>query len=149
MSDVKVRLLEETDLPAVLEIYRANTAASEEEAQELEKTIIGAIEFGDPLASLAAELNEKFAGFMVAIPEMRTYGLGKGVGWIKLLGVRPDCKGKGVGRALGEAILEHFSNSGIKEIRTLVDWDDHELIPFFQDLGFDKSKMIVLEKNID
>lgn len=149
MSEVKVRLLEETDLPAVLAIYRANTAASEDDAQELEKTIIGAIEFGDPLASLAAEINGKVAGFMVAMPEIRTYGLGKGVGWIKLLGIHPDYKGKGVGRSLGEAILEHFSNSGIKEIKTLVDWDDHELIPFFQSMGFDKSKMIVLEKDLD
>ncbi|MFX0116104.1 MAG: GNAT family N-acetyltransferase [Candidatus Hodarchaeota archaeon] len=149
MSDVKIRLLEEKDIPEVLSIYRANTTASEEDAKELQKTIIGAIEFGDPMASLAADVGGKVAGFMVAIPEIRTYGLGRGVGWIKLLGVHPDYKGKGIGRSLGDAILEHFSNSGIKQVKTLVDWDDRELIPFFQSLGFDKSKMIVLERDLE
>ena len=149
MSSVKIRLLEEKDISDVLDIYRANTNASQYEAQELKTTIVGAIEFGDPLASLAAEVDGKVAGFMVGMPEIRTYGLGRSIGWIKLLGIHPNYKRKGIGRLLGEAILEHFSNSGIKNVKTLIDWDDRELIPFFQKLGFDKSKMIVLERDMD
>jgi len=149
MNSVKIRLLEENDISDVLDIYRANTNASQDEAQELKTTIVGAIEFGDPLASLAAEVDGKVAGFMVGMPEIRTYGLGRSIGWIKLLGIHPNYKRKGIGRLLGEAILEHFSNSGIKNVKTLIDWDDRELIPFFQKLGFDKSKMIVLERDMD
>ena len=149
MSSVKIRLLEEKDISDVLDIYRANTNASQDEAQELKTTIVGAIECGDPLASLAAEVDGKVAGFMVGMPEIRTYGLGRSIGWIKLLGIHPNYKRKGIGRLLGEAILEHFSNSGIKNVKTLIDWDDRELIPFFQKLGFDKSKMIVLERDMD
>jgi GNAT superfamily N-acetyltransferase len=149
VSEIKIRLLEEKDLHDVLNIYRANTKASEQDAQELKTTVVGAIEFGDALACLAAEIDNTVVGFMVGIPEIRTYGIGKSIGWIKLLGVHPDSKGKGVGRALGNAILEHFSHSGIKQVKTLVDWDDRELIPFFQNLDFDKSKMIVLERDLD
>ncbi len=147
MPEVKIRLLEEKDISDVMEIFRANTEATETEANDLKKTILGAIEFGDPMASLAAEVDGIVAGFMVGVPEFRTFGLG-GIGWIKLLGIHPEYKRQGIGLKLGEAIIEHFSNTGIKQVKTLVDWDDRELIPFFQQVGFDKSKMIVLELNL-
>jgi N-acetylglutamate synthase-like GNAT family acetyltransferase len=56
--------------------------------------------------------------------------------------------GKGIGKALGENLLEHFRSRGIKNIFTQARWDSGDLLAFFKSIGFDRSDFINLEKRL-
>src|SRR3990172_2860485 len=68
------------------------------------------------------------------------------VGWIRAIGVDPEFQGHGVGRALGNALLARFRARGVRTVRTLVEWHAGDVIAYFKDLGFDRSRPVALEK---
>ncbi len=64
------------------------------------------------------------------------------------MGVDPDFQRRGIGRKLGEALLEHFARRGIKRVRTMAEWYTGDLISYFKSLGFNMLNMIPLEKEL-
>ena len=90
----------------------------------------------DPDASLAAEADGEVVGFMLDEVRSGEFGLEEPTGWIEVLGVDPDFRGRAVGRRLAEAIVASFRDRGAKEIRTLVDDSMEDIKGFFEALGF-------------
>lgn len=98
---------------------------------------------GAPGLCLVAETDDAVAGFIVG--SIKDWGFGvERTGWIEIVGVSPEHMGKGIGKALGEALISYFRDKGIKEVYTSVRWDSGDLIEFFKSLGFDKSGFINL-----
>jgi GNAT superfamily N-acetyltransferase len=100
----------------------------------------------DPMMSLGAELDGDIVGFIIGEIRIWEFGIGEKTGWIRILGVDPDFQRRGIGRKLGEALLEHFERRGIKRVRTMAEWYTGDLISFFRSLGFNMLNMISLEK---
>jgi ribosomal protein S18 acetylase RimI-like enzyme len=69
------------------------------------------------------------------------FGLEEPTGWIEVLGVDPEARGRAVGRRMGDALLEHFRQRGAKSVRTLVDGENEELCGSFSSLGFEPSSL--------
>ncbi len=107
------------------------------------------IERSDPMMSLGAELDENIVGFIIGEIRIWEFGIGEKTGWIRILGVDPDFQRRGIGRKLGEALLEHFERRGIKRVRTMAEWYTGDLISFFKSLGFNMLNMIPLEKELN
>jgi len=122
---------------------------NEERMEYLKEATRYNIERSDPMMSLGAELDENIVGFIIGEIRIWEFGIGEKTGWIRILGVDPDFQRRGIGRKLGEALLEHFERRGIKRVRTMAEWYTGDLISFFKSLGFDMLNMIPLEKELN
>jgi GNAT superfamily N-acetyltransferase len=122
---------------------------NEERMEYLKEATRYNIERSDPMLSLGAELDGNIVGFIIGEIRIWEFGIGEKTGWIRILGVDPDFQRRGIGRKLGEALLEHFERRGIKRVRTMAEWYTGDLISFFKSLGFNMLNMIPLEKELN
>jgi len=139
-----VRKMEEKDISSVIAIdkeisthYRPNAWRSELQHYLSKPESICRV----------AEIQGKVVGFMIGAVHPWLFGVEKG-GWIEILGVHPSQTGKGVGRKLGERLLEEFKTRGIKMVHTAVEWTAGDLLEFFKTLGMTKSGLITLKKEL-
>src|SRR3972149_756278 len=98
-------------------VTRIEKALTGKRAGTLEKDVARILRQGDPRGCLVAEEG------------------GGGVGVIV-----------GGGGPLGNALLARFRARGIRTVRTLVEWHAGDVIAYFKDLGFDRSRQVALEK---
>jgi ribosomal protein S18 acetylase RimI-like enzyme len=97
-----------------------------------------------PNTCLVAEKDTIVAGFIIG--SIKEWGFGvERSGWIEMIEVDPKSMGEGIGKTLGEAIINHFKKGNIKNVYTSVKWDSGDLIAFFKSVGFDKSSFINLQ----
>jgi GNAT superfamily N-acetyltransferase len=147
-----IRMLEIADLDDILKIEekieREIDIEKSERMELLKKTAIYHLQQDEPLLNLGASVDGKLVGFMFAEVRHWEFGRGEKTGWIKVLGVDPEYQGRGIGRKLGETLLDHFRRLNITKVRTLVDWYEGDLISYFRSLGFDILNMISLEKEL-
>jgi GNAT superfamily N-acetyltransferase len=122
---------------------------NEERMEYLKEVTRYNIERSDPMLSLGAELDGNIVGFIIGEIRIWEFGIAEKTGWIRILGVDPDFQRRGIGRKLGEALLEHFERRGIKRVRTMAEWYTGDLISFFKSLGFNMLNMIPLEKELN
>jgi ribosomal protein S18 acetylase RimI-like enzyme len=152
-ADTKLRPLRAEDIPELLlieERIEKELGIDEPERMEyLKETASYNIEHEDPMMNLGAEADGKLVGFIIGEMRLWEFGRGERVGWIKVLGVAPEYQGRGIGRKMGERLLDNFKRNGIKRVRTMVDWYAGNLISYFKSLGFDILNMIPLEKELE
>jgi len=147
VSEVRIRPLEERDIARSVEIESAILGSKR--SATLRGSLTAYLAKGDRNACLAAETDGTLVGFLIG--EVRTWDFGEDqeVGWIKIVGIDPAHQGKGIGKALGEALLKYFQEREIRTVRTAVDWDAADMIAYFRTLGFERSGHIGLEKRLD
>jgi len=103
----------------------------------------------DPEGSVVAELDGEVVGFMLGDVRTGEFGLEEPTGWIEVLGVDPDHAGRGVGRALGDAMLDRFRARGVRRVRTLVEEAMPDVESFFRKLGFAADSLRPFVKRLD
>jgi len=133
-SAVHVRPLSELDLDGIVRIAERTRHRYQPDLWEDRVTYYLR---RDPEGSMVAELDGAVVGFMLADVRAGEFGIEEPTGWIEVLGVDPEQAGHGVGRALAEAILEHYRASGVRRVRTMVDQSMPDVEAFFQRLGFE------------
>jgi len=158
---IAIRPLLPEDLPRILQIeerlqrLRRITLPSptvpdwEDERPAFQQTIEYHLECGDPALCMGAELDGELVGYILGEVRLWEFGGGEKTGWIKILAVDPDHQRRGIGRRLGEELLEQFRRRGIRRVRTLVDSYSGELIAYFRSLGFQVLSMLPLELSMD
>ncbi|HKH44955.1 MAG TPA: GNAT family N-acetyltransferase [Thermoanaerobaculia bacterium] len=137
-SDVSIRPLDELDISDIVRIDEKILGAYRPEVWERR---IGYYLRRDPETSVVAEADGRVVGFMLGEVRSGEFGLEEPTGWVEVLGVDPEARGRAVGRRMAEAILEHFRERGAKSVRTLVDGENEELCGFFNSLGFQPSSL--------
>ena len=96
---------------------------------------------------LVAEIQTQTVGFMIGTVHPWLFGIENG-GWIEILGVDPLHTAKGVGKKLGEKLLEEFKFQKVKVVYTSVKWTSSDLLEFFRTLEMTKSNFITLMKEL-
>ncbi len=147
MAKAKFRLrsIAEGDIPRLVEIEKKITGA--ETMTPLEHSIHNYVYYGDPDLCLVAEVGKRVVGFLIG--EVRPWEFGhEEVGWLKAVGIDPEYQGRGIGKALGDAVLKALKDKGVHRVRTLVEWDSGDLITYFRSLGFVRSDLLVLERGL-
>ncbi|KON33509.1 MAG: hypothetical protein AC479_04215 [miscellaneous Crenarchaeota group-6 archaeon AD8-1] len=160
-NKIKIRVLNEKDLDAVVKIDKKVLG---KERREFWKRKIA---YSDiyPRPALVAEMNNKVVGFIMGYVSGWEFGIPDTIGWIDTLGVDPDYQRRGIGKTLFQALIDNFKHSGkeqvpdlkdnkISEIEgvnvvyTLVNWNDWDLIQFYDNMGFKKGEMLNLKLRI-
>jgi len=137
-SALRIRPLDELDIDAVIRIDEQIIGLYRPEVWEAR---IGYYLRRDPESSVVAEADGRVIGFMLGDVRSGEFGLEEPAGWIEVLGVDPDHRGRAVGRRMAEAMLEHFREQGAKSVRTLVDERMGDIARFFDSLGFEPSTL--------
>jgi len=102
----------------------------------------------DPDAALVAEADGKVVGFMLGEVRSGEFGLEEPTGWIEVMGVDPEFRGRAVGRRLAGALLEHFGRCDVTSVRTLVDETMDDVAGFFASLGFEPAPLRPFVKSL-
>ena len=137
-SEVRIRPLDELDIDDIVAI---DERISGEYRPEVWETRVGYYLRRDPEGPVVADLDGRVIGFMLGEVRSGEFGLEEPTGWIEVLGVDPDHRGRAAGRLMAEALLEHFRDQGVSRVRTLVDEDMEELRKFFTALGFEPASL--------
>ncbi len=154
-GEVKIRVLDENDLDAVVEIDRR--VLGQERRSFWKRKIAYAGIY--PRPALVAVVEGKIVGFILGFVSGWEFGVPDTVGWIDTLGVDPAFQRRGIGRMLFNALIEIFKKSGRQEsvetaerevegvniVYTLASWSDWDLLQFYHSMGFRKGDMVNLE----
>ena len=96
---------------------------------------------------LVADAGGEVAGFVLGEVRGEEFELPPS-GWVVTIGVRPTYRGRHVGERLVQRLVEQMENRGIAAVRTMVAWDNADLLSFFGALGFDCGPHLPLEKRL-
>lgn len=142
---IRIRTLDELDISDIVVIDEKISGRYRPEVWERQ---IGYYLRRAPETSVVAEVDGKVAGFMLGEVRSGEFGLEEPTGWIEVLGVDPDQRGKALGRRMAEAVLEYFRAQGAQRVRTLVDEEREDILSFFSSLGFEPSTLRPFVKNL-
>ncbi len=144
---VLVRSLKLSDLDALIEIDA--TESGRRRPAYFEQMVERAVQKADFQASLAAELDDRTVGFVLATLFYGEYGLAEPSASIDAVGVLPEYRGKRVGRALMRQLLLNLAALRIQRVRTEVPWNNFDLLAFFERNGFAPAGRVCLERQLD
>ena len=136
--EIHIRQVDELDIDAIVGIDEKISGRYRPEVWERR---ISYYLRRDPQAAVVAEAGGTVVGFMLGEVRSGDFGLEEPTGWIEVLGVDPDYRGKAVGRRMAEAVFHHFRELGAHAVQTLVDEQAEELRSFFTSLGFAPSSL--------
>lgn len=94
---------------------------------------------------VGAEVGGRLVGY-AAGDVRRTIGRASPTAWVISFAVDLEHRGRGTGRDLATALLDHLRASGADHVVATVPLHDRELDPFFRGLGFRDEPVICLGK---
>ncbi|MFW9928181.1 MAG: GNAT family N-acetyltransferase [Candidatus Thorarchaeota archaeon] len=146
MSDIKIRSLKIEDVNAVLEIEAKISNPSKPVFDiDLESTARWVIPLGN---CIGVEVDGKLVGFALGHLRSSEFGVKGKIGWLNVIGVDPDYQGQKIGTTLGKEMISRFKKMGATKLQTMLVWNHGDLITYLSSLGFDKSPMIVVEREL-
>lgn len=145
-KEIYVRNLTERDLPAIIDMEARITGIARPEYWRKRLEISEAIR--PHWASLVAELDNRFAGFLLGRAGELEFGLPGTIAWIEMIGVDPVYRHRGIARELVEQFIASAEDHGIKTIFTLASNGQTEMQRFFTRLGFVQGKMLHYQKEL-
>jgi N-acetylglutamate synthase-like GNAT family acetyltransferase len=97
---------------------------------------------------LAAEADGQVIGFILGKGSGWEYGIPENIGWIDTLGVIKPYQKKGIARLLFNEMASMFRKVGVDKLYVFVNWNDWDLLKFFERMGFERGDMLNLELKI-
>lgn len=140
---VQVRAMSESDLEAVVRIDAA--ASGRRRHRYFALMLQRAVQNAELQVSLTAVADGVVAGYLLGSLYYGEYGLTEPNASIDAIGVAAHMRRQRVGHALLEQFRSNVGALGATVIRTEVDWDDFDLLPFFHGEGFVPSRRLCLE----
>jgi predicted N-acetyltransferase YhbS len=143
---VPIRAMKESDLAAIIAIDRRITGSNR--STYFQERLIEALYESDVRVSLVAERDGRPIGFIMARVDLGEFGRFEPVAVLDTIGVDPESRSQGVGRALLSQLLVNLGTLRIERIRTEIDWRDHELMGFLEHCGFLPSQELCFERAV-
>lgn len=138
-----VRTMLASDLEAVVRID--SEAGGRRRPRYFELMLQRALQFAGLQVSLVAIVDGGVAGYLIGSLYYGEYGITEPNASIDAIGVAAHLRRQRVGHALLQQFRSNLAAIGVTTIRTEVDWDDFDLMPFFHSEGFAPSKRLCLE----
>lgn len=142
---IPVRSLRPDDAKAIVAIDKR--IGGRDRSAYFARKISDALDESDVRVSLVAEIDGRLAGFVMARVDLGEYGRTDQAAVLDTIGVDPDCRNLGVGRALLSQLLVNLTSLRIDTVRTELDWvADRELLGFLAACGFAPAQRLAFEK---
>jgi ribosomal protein S18 acetylase RimI-like enzyme len=139
-----VRSLQEGDLRALVAIDRRITGR--DRAAYFHRKLTEALTDSGVRVSLVAELDGVAVGFIMARVDFGEFGQVETTAVIDTIGVDPDYRNRGVGRALVSQLLVNLGTLRVERVRTEVGWQDRDLLGYLDHSGFRPSQRLCFDK---
>lgn len=143
---VEVRNLKAEDLDWVVRIDSQHSGKQRKEFYKVKLAEV-AKDTGVRI-SLAAHVKGEPAGFLMGRLYYGEFGQPEPVAILDSMGVSTAFTGQKVGAALMRQLEMNLSGLGIERLQTQVEWDQVELLKFFQRAGFKPAARLCLEKPV-
>jgi ribosomal protein S18 acetylase RimI-like enzyme len=140
-----VRVIREEDLPALVEIDAL--AGGTSRTDYLQDRVRRSLE-APATISLAAENEGQVVGFMIGQVCRGEFGILDAVATVDTVAIHPEFQGRGTGRRLMGEFLLRAKKAGAAQVRTIVDWNQWDLLGFFRTLGFAPGADVVLQRRV-
>ena len=140
---IPVRGMKQTDLDRLGQIDARITGR--DRRGYLERKLEEALHESDVRVSLVAEVDGEPAGFIMARVDFGAFGRVEPVAVLDTIGVDPDRRGRGVGRALLSQLLINLATLRVERIRTELGWNEHEILQFLDACGFRPAQTLCLQ----
>jgi ribosomal protein S18 acetylase RimI-like enzyme len=134
MSVLEIRPLRPEDLDRVADIE--SRIAGHPRREFLSKRFAAAAAAPDGFLACAALVDGTLAGYGFARLQEGEFGIRGAVAVLDVIGVDPDHRGIGVGKAVIAEMERQMRAKGIGTVRTQIDWGNHGMIRFFSSAGF-------------
>ena len=145
-SDVSVRAIEPSDLPALMRIDEKLSSQTRKEYwdRRLEMAALR-----PPWMSLVAETDGRMAGFLFGWVAESEFGMSQPTAWVDLIGVDPPYRGRGIAHALIDRFVRSAEQlRAIQKVATLIDLTQADVREFFLRQGFHHGPMIQMERDV-
>lgn len=103
----------------------------------------------DVRVSLVAEWDGGPVGFVMARVDFGEFGRIEPTAVLDTIGVDPDYRQQGIGKALLSQLLMNLATLRVEYIRTETDWNDRELLGFLDHCGFRPSQRLCFEHVVE
>jgi GNAT superfamily N-acetyltransferase len=143
---ILIRAMRDDDLRALIAIDRRITGR--ERPEYFKRKLEGSLRESDVRVSLVAEGQEGPVGFIMARVDFGAFGRVEPVAIIDTIGVNPENRDQGVGRALLSQLLINLSTLRVERVRTEVDWRNRDLLAFMDHCGFQPSQELCFDRII-
>ncbi len=143
---IPVRAMAERDLRRLVAIDRSITGR--DRSEYLKQKLADALQQSDIHVSLVAEIDGLPVGFIMARVDFGEFGRIDSVAVVDTIGVDPEFRDRGVGRALLSQLLVNLQSLRVERVRTEVDWDDRELLGFLDHVGFRPSQELCFQRAV-
>lgn len=140
---IPVRAMKRADLGGLVRIDRRVTGA--DRSGYLESKLNEALNESGVRVSLVAELDGQPVGFIMARVDFGEFGTIDPVAVLDTIGVDPDYRNVGIGRALLSQLLANLGSLRVERIRSEVAWNEHELLGFLERCGFGVSQRLCIQ----
>ncbi|MGO9005663.1 MAG: GNAT family N-acetyltransferase [Beijerinckiaceae bacterium] len=144
---IPVRAMKESDLRALVEIDRRITGR--DRSDYFERKLEEALYESDVRVSLVAEPDGEPVGFIMARVDFGEFGRVEPTAVLDTIGVSPDYRNRGIGRALVSQLFMNLMTLRVEFIRTEIGWHDHQLLAFLDRCGFHLSQRLCIEHAIE
>lgn len=139
-----VRPLTGDDFARLVEIDRAITGRSRQGFYR--KRLDALQKHPRDLVALGYSEGARLAGFVLAQVLDGEFGGRDPVAMLDAIGVSPDARHRGAGRALLAALDARLTERGVRELRTEASWAEPELLRLFAAAGFALAPRCILER---
>ncbi|MFN3655635.1 MAG: GNAT family N-acetyltransferase [Pseudolabrys sp.] len=143
---IPVRSMAAGDVRALAAIDRRITGR--ERSAYFQRKLTDALTESDVRVSLVAELDGVPVGFIMARVDLGEYGRVETTAVIDTIGVDPDYRKRGVGRALISQLLANLGTLRVEKLRTEVDWRDRDLLAYLDRCGFRPSQRLCFDQPV-
>jgi GNAT superfamily N-acetyltransferase len=143
---IPVRAMKESDLRPLIAIDRRITGRARE--AYFQSKLAEALRDSDVRVSLVAECDGVPAGFIMARVDLGEFGRIESVAVVDTIGVDPDYRNQGVGRALLSQLLVNLATLRVERVRTELNWQDRQLLSFLDRCGFQPSQELSFDRAI-
>jgi GNAT superfamily N-acetyltransferase len=143
---VVVRTLQPSDLEAIVVIDAASVGRRRD--RFLAQKVTAALSDTGIAVSLAAVVDDHVVGFVLARLYYGEFGVLEPAAVLDVLGVHPGYRGRHVAAALIDQLRTNLLGVGIKTLQTEVQWENPDLVTFFQHEGFTIAPRICLDLDL-
>jgi predicted N-acetyltransferase YhbS len=142
---ILIRALRPEDVEAIVDIDAAN---SRPRRPQYFRSILDRPGRSPVQVSLAAEIDGRVVGYILASLFYGEYGIAEPVASIDAIGVRPDARRQRVAHALMEQLRSNVAAVNVTTFRTEVPWSNLALLGFFASEGFSPAQRLCLEAKV-